>query len=305
MDKELKKEAGKQYLHYFRIWFIVVGVLLIVTVGAGIAHAVTSRAVRTNSTAPTERVYDYADILTDEEEEKLRRYIAKKEAEYKADFVIVTFSQPVEGAEAMKEYGYRSENWEQNMTDLADDFWDENGYGFNKDFEGDGSVLIDNRYMGQRGEWLSTSGRVEQALSYYAVENVLYAVDEYYDTNPYKAYIAYIDAVCGYLEDGVQLDGSYYLGALIFSIIVTAVYASYHLGKNKARDTVAVNAYVAGGKPILRNKGDDFIRKNVVKRHIETHSGGSGGGSHRSSGGGGGHHTSRSGASHGGGGHRH
>lgn len=302
MDKELRKEARKQYLRYFRIWFIVVGLLLAVTAGAGIVHAVTDRAERTNNTAPTERVYDEADILTDEEEEKLRQYIAKKEAEYQVDFVIRTISQPVEGAEAMEEYDYRSENWEQNMRDLADDFWDENGYGFNKAFEGDGSILIDNRYTGQRGEWLSTSGRVEQALGYYAVENVLDAVDKYYDKNPYKAYIAYIDAVCGYLEDGIQLGGTYYLGALILSVIVTAVYASCHLGKNKARDTVAVNAYVAGGKPVLRSQGDDFIRKNVVKRHIETQSSG-GGGSHRS--GGGGHHTSRSGASHGGGGRRH
>lgn len=302
MNKELKKEARKQYFRYFRWWFILVGILLVVTVGAGIAHAMKGGVVRTNNTAPAERVYDYADILTDEEEEKLREYIAKKEAEYGADFVVVTFRQPVEGEEAKEQYGYRSTNWEQNMTDIADDFWDVNGYGFNKDFEGDGSILIDNRYEGQRGEWLSTSGKVEAALGVYDVESVLYAVDDYYDSDPYRAYIRYIDKVCSYLDDGIQLGGAYYLGALIVSVVVTMIYASYHLGKNKAKDTVAVNAYVAGGKPVLRNKGDDFIRKNVVTRRIETSSGG--GGSHRSSGGGG-HHTSRSGASHGGGGHRH
>lgn len=302
MNKELKKEARRQYFRYFRWWFILVGILLVVTVGAGIAHAMKGGVVRTNNTAPAERVYDYADILTDEEEEKLREYIAKKEAKYGADFVVVTFRQPVEGEEAKEQYGYRSTNWEQNMTDIADDFWDVNGYGFNKDFEGDGSILIDNRYEGQRGEWLSTSGKVEAALGVYDVESVLYAVDDYYDSDPYRAYIRYIDKVCSYLDDGIQLGGAYYLGALIVSVVVTMIYASYHLGKNKAKDTVAVNAYVAGGKPVLRNKGDDFIRKNVVTRRIETSSGG--GGSHRSSGGGG-HHTSRSGASHGGGGHRH
>lgn len=302
MNKELKKEARRQYFRYFRWWFILVGILLVVTVGAGIAHAMKGGAVRTNNTAPAERVYDYADILTDEEEEKLREYIAKKEAEYGADFVVVTFCQPVEGEEAKEQYGYRSTNWEQNMTDIADDFWDANGYGFNKDFEGDGSILIDNRYEEQRGEWLSTSGRVEAALGVYDVESVLYAVDDYYDSDPYKAYIRYIDKVCSYLDDGVQFTGAYYLGALIVSVVITTVYASYHSGKNKAKDTVAVNAYVAGGKPALRNKGDDFIRKNVVTRHIETSS--SSGGGHHSSGGGG-HHTSRSGASHGGGGHRH
>lgn len=301
MDKELKREAQKQYLHYFRIWFIVVGVLLVLTLGVGIRHALKKDAVRTNTMAPAERVYDYADILTDAEEEKLREYIAEKEAEFAADFVIMTFSQPVEGEEAKEQYGYRSTNWEQNMMDIADDFWDVNGYGFNKSFEGDGSILIDNRYQGQRGEWLSTSGKVEAALGTYDVENVLYAVDTYYDSDPCRAYMRYIDKVCGYLDGGVQVSAGYYLGAFVLSIIVTIVYATSHLGKNRAKDTVSVNAYVTGGKPMLRNRGDDFIRKNVVSRRIETSSGSSGG---RSSGGGG-HHVSRSGASHGGGGHRH
>ena len=64
-----------------------------------------------------------------------------------------------------------------------------------------------------------------------------------------------------------------------------------------------MNAYVAGGEPVIRDQRDDLIRKNVIKRVIQTDSGSSGGGGH--SGGGGGHHVSRSGASHGGGGHRH
>lgn len=304
MSDNYKKEAIKQYFHYFRIWFIVVGVVAAVTVVIGIIHFIGNSAGRTNTSAPRERVYDNANILTDAEEEKLREYIAKKEAKYKADFVIMTFSQPVEGEEALQ-YGCRSTDWESNMTDIADDFWDENDYGFNKGFNGDGSILIDNRYEGQRGEWLSSSGKVEDALSTRAVENVLYAVDDYYDSDPCRAYMRYIDTVCSYLDgDKFEVNGYYYLGALFISVIVAAVYASSHLGKNKARDTTTANAYVAGGKPVMNNVRDEFIRKNVVKRHIETSSG-SGGGGGRSSGGGGGHHTSHSGASHGGGGHRH
>ena len=86
----------------------------------------------------------------------------------------------------------------------------------------------------------------------------------------------------------------------MLSSVVAAIYAASHLSKNKAKKTVAVNAYVAGGRPSIKNQGDQFIRKNVVKRRIETSSGSSGGSS-----GGGGHHVSHSGASHGGGGHRH
>lgn len=299
MSDNYREEAIKQYLRHFRVWFIIVAIAAVVTLVAGIIYS--GREGRANSSAPKERVYDEADILTDAEEEKLRKYIAEKEARYRADFVILTFSQPVEGQEAL-EYGCRSTDWEENMMDIADDFWDENGYGYNRDFEGDGSILIDNRYPGQRGEWLSTSGKVEDALSVRAVENVLYAVDDYYDSDPCRAYMRYIDKVCSYLDGGVQLGGVYYLGAFVVSLIIAGVYAASHLGKNRAQDTTAVNAYVAGGKPELKDQRDDFIRKNVVKRKIETSSSTRGGG--RSSGGGG-HHTSRSGASHGGGGHRH
>lgn len=303
MSDNFKKEAIRQYLRHFRILFIIVGIVAAVTVGAGVFALFRRDGGRGNTSAPIQRVYDKAGILTDAEEERLRDYIAEREAEYKADFVILTVSQPVEGQEALAQ-GCPSTDWETNMMALADDFWDGMGFGFNKDFEGDGSILIDNRYEGQRGEMLSTSGRVEDALSENAVESVLYAVDDYYDSDPCRAYMRYIDKVCSYLDGGkFQIEGTYYLGALFVSVVIAGVYAASHLGKNKARDTTTANAYVAGGKPVMNNVQDEFIRKDVVRRHIETSSGSGGGGSRSS--GGGGHHVSRSGASHGGGGHRH
>ena len=143
---------------------------------------------------------------------------------------------------------------------------------------------------------------MENALSVDDIDDILYAVDEYYDTDPYSAYMAYIDSLCGYLAGPAEtMTGSfgYWLFAAVVTGIVAAIYAACHLGKNKAKNDVAVNAYVAGGRPVMHNKQDAFIRKNVVQRRIETSS--SSGGSS----GGGGHHVSSSGASHGGGGHRH
>ncbi len=307
MGEDIKKEAIRQYLHYFRFWFLAIGILLVLTVGAYIADKISNNVPRSNTQAPEERVYDYADVLTDRQEEKLRRYIAKKEARYHVDFVIMTISQPVEGEAARTQYGYTSADWETNMRSLADDFWDQNGYGYNKSFEGDGSLLLDNRYEGQRGEWLSTSGSVEQRLSTRNVDNVLYAVDVYYDSNPYKAYKAYIDQVCDYMDGSFRVDvGTNVLQAVLIAFVASLVYAGIHLKRNKAQKTVTPTTYVPGGKPILRQKRDDFLRKRVVSRRIENNSGGgSHGGGGGFSGGGGGHHTSSSGASHGGGGHRH
>lgn len=295
------KEARKQYLHYFLPWFIVIAILAVACSALGISRMIKNSGIsRTNSEAPTERVYDYADVLTDTEEELLRRKIAKTEEKLHIDIVLVTFSQSVEGVEAMEQYGYRSANWETNMQDIADDFWDENKYGYNKGFEGDGVLLLHNWYEGQNGEHLSTSGRVEHAFSVEDIDEVLYAVDRFYDIDPYMAYDAYIDEVSSLLGHG-QGFLPWFL-VLVIPVPVALIYAMVHLTQKKAENTTRVNAYVVGGKPQLHGKTDDFIRKSVVTRHIQTSSG-SGGGSRSS--GGGGHHISSSGASHGGGSHRH
>lgn len=302
MENDFRKEARKQYLHYFRIWFAVIGVLIILCIVMALIKRAGKDTPRTNGDAPTERVYDYADVLTGKEEEDLRAYIAKMEKEYQIDIVLVTINQSVEGAEAMEQYGLRSTSWEQNMQDLADDFWDENRFGYNKGFEGDGVLLLHNWYPGQNGEHLSTSGSVEAEFSMRDIDQVLYAVDAYYDTDPCKAYRAYVKEVCYLMDDSLKLPFSWG-SVIILPIIIVLIYAISGSTQKKAENTVAVNAYVAGGKPVLKDKTDAFLRKSVVSRRIQTSSSGSGS-SGRSSGGGG-HHHSSSGASHGGGSHRH
>ena len=153
--------ARRQYLHFFRFWFIAIGILALACVIMKIAQKDVPRA---NHEAPAERVYDYADVLTDSEEADLREYIARMEKRHHIDIVLVTISQSVEGRAAMEQYGLRSTDWEQNMQDLADDFWDENKYGYNKGFEGDGVLLLHNWYEGQNGEHLSTSGRILRGI---------------------------------------------------------------------------------------------------------------------------------------------
>ena len=293
METDFKKEARKQYLHYFRIWFLIIGLLAIL--------CIVLRFIKSgNHEAPAERVYDYADVLTDEEEEELRLYIAQKEQQAQIHIVLVTIDLSVEGAEAKAQYGYRYTDWERNMQDIADDFWDEKHYGYNKGFEGDGVLLLHNWYPGQNGEHLSTSGKVERAFSTYDIDRVLYAVDAYYETDPYRAYMAYVDKVCELLGNASNAPFPWAI-VLVVPLAAAGIYAASNLKQQKAKNTTAVNAYVVGGKPVLNGKTDEFLRKSVVTRRIETNSSGG----HHSSSGGGGHHHSSSGASHGGGSHRH
>lgn len=293
MDKEIKREARKQFLKYFRVWFIVLGVLAVIFfVKMGI-DAVGNLKPRGNNQAPAERVYDGADVLTDEEEQKLRERIADCERTYHIDLVLVTINEDVESQ------GY----WDTVMMNKADDFYDQNNYGYNK-VHGDGALLLDNWYEdengSQMGSWLSTCGLVMDRMGDYEIDRVLDEVYYRVEDNPYAAYKAYIDEVCEIVDEGsVNLQIPWAL-IIIAPIIIAVVFALINLKQSPAKDTVAANAYVAGGQPVMQARSDDFIRKNVVTRRIESSS--SGGGGSRS--GGGGSHRSSSGVRHGGGGRR-
>lgn len=289
MDKEIKLEARKQYLRYFRIWFIILGVLAVIFVVTAIGGMRKEKG-RGNNAAPVERVYDYADVLTAEEEQKLREHIAKCEERYQIDLVLVTINEDVESQ------GY----WDTVMMNKADDFYDENNYGYNK-IHGDGALLLDNCYEdengSQKGSWLSTCGTVEWSMDNSDINWVLDEVYYEVEDNPYRAYKAYIDTTCSIVNSSLSITIPWIL-ILIAPLVVALIYAFAKLHQSPAMDTTTSRTYVSGGDPVMNTQSDDFIRKNVVTRRIETNSG-SGGRS-----GGGGHHVSRGGVSHGGGGRR-
>ena len=129
MEKDIKREALRRYLKYFKVWFIIAGILAVITIGVAVVHLLTPKTVRGNSQDPTERVFDYADMLTDEEEQSLREYIAECEEKIQADIVIVTISESVEYdlqnpglAEAFHAKEVGSTDWSTAMRDLADNF---------------------------------------------------------------------------------------------------------------------------------------------------------------------------------------
>lgn len=309
LDYDVKTEARKQYLKYFKGWFIVLAILLVIS-GMIFVRNLTNKPVpRTNTKAPQERVYDKADVLSEREEDKLRKLIAKAEAEIQADIVLMTIDQPVEGREAREEYGYRSDNWEQNMQDLADDFYDNELFGYDEEYSG--VLLLDNWYSdgfgSQAGSWLSSSGKVFDELGEREIDRIVnkvyYTIEE--GGSPYKAYKAYVDEVVKIMGGSTPIVsmGVVVLVALIVPLVVAGIFISGNAVSKEGNVTTNANTYVSGK---VRNNiiSDDFIRKSVSSRRIANNSG-SGGGTRSSGGGGrGGAHISSSGRSHGGGGRR-
>lgn len=298
---DYKKEARKQYVKYFLVWFIIIGILAAIAISVIGMHSIVNNRPRGNTSAPKERVYDYADVLTDDEEERLRSQIEQAEKRLRMDIVIVTIAQPMEGEEAMRKNDAISPELEDVMEAYADNFWDDNNYGYNKRFEGDGVILVLNWYDGQRYIQLSSSGRAEDELSAYAIDNLTGVFARYYETDIYRAFSETTNA----LETRLDPRGTApfpWLFVIVVPIVVALIYAVVNSTQKKTKDTTTANTYVPDGMPTMNNQRDEFIRKSVTQRRIQTSSSGGSGGSHHS--GGGGHHYSRSGASHGGGGRR-
>ena len=302
------KVIGKTPVAYPKVFAYTAAVFLgCLAISAGAFFASTRDSVSALSSTrantecdTTERVFDYADVLTDEEEDSLREVIAEKEVETRSDIVIVTLNESLE--EYVKPYEeiigpVSTDKW---VMVYADNFYEEHKFGFNKPI-GDGTLLLDNWYRESDGgvySWMLTSGNVMDTLSSgmidYVLNNSLSVVEE----NPYDAYYRF---VCEYENIYVQDDGEI-LNPLVLifgSFVIAMIFLAINCIGRKGKKTTTSATYVAGGRPVIRLKEDRFIRKSLSKAKIQTSSG-SGGGSR----GGGGSHRSAGGSSFGGGGHR-
>jgi len=302
----------KEWFRYFRIWFLVCGIILALFIFGYFTmyrQEDLAQTERVNKVCTEdERVFDYADVLTVEEENKLREYIAECEQETQCDIILLVMN------ESLEEYakGYFPNAYGSDWAMIkADNFYDEHGFGWNKYVEaddGDGILLLDNWYRESDGKvhtWLSTSGKVYERFSDLRINRVLDAVYAYdIEEEPYKAYRAYVEAFVEQLAiaEGRTTATPVKVPPIVLVVIpriVGIVFILLNLSGKEGKKTTQVNTYVAGaGRPMFKRNENHFIRKQVTRRHIERSSGGSS----RSGGGGGGGHISAGGHSHGGGG---
>jgi len=234
-----------------------------------------------------DRVVDNAGILSAGEKQVLVNKIAELSSKYKFDLVIVTEKSINKGYEA-----------------YADDFFDDNGYGFGQ--ERDGCLIL--QIINDRYVQLSTSGRGIGILNSYAEDKLLTDVTKYLKANSYYgAYYSYLRNWETFLmleEQGGRSYNFFYRWnfllvaiswAVAFLIGLTVI--SVWKGKmNTAIKQTQANAYIIPGSLMFDQKTDRFLYSTVSKTSRETSTSGGG----RS----GGTRTSSSGRSHGGGGRR-
>ncbi len=293
----------KKYFSYFKIHFIIFGLILIMFCFFTYLRNQSKEFIRGNTECKTEqRVFDYADLLTQEEEQELEAMIAIAEKENGLDIVIVNLNRSLE------EFAYSYYSYmpiEKYVMVFADEFYEQMIFGYNKPY-GDGVILVDNQYReadGYKYLWMGTTGKAEYEYSSEEIDDILIEVEDYVDYNSFRAYEEFIEEVAEF-EKKDSIFRRY--PELLFYVFVGSIIVSVIFCKGKTMKgittTVTEHTYVVHTK--VNTREDNFIRNSVTKRRISTSSSGSSGGHHRSSRGGGGHHRSRSGRSHGGGGRR-
>ncbi len=238
-----------------------------------------------------QRVYDEADILSEEEEIRLEQLCISYAEETHMDFVILT----TEDAQS------------KTSEAFADDFYDEGGFGYNKP-QGDGVLfLID---MDNREICISTCGEAIYYMTDQRIDEVLEAVYKSVSVGDYGAGCkTFLQKTAAFLKSDpyarptlkqrmlASLKRSPFYIAI--AAVVAWIYASSLKRSRAYKNTTNYTTYQDRGNFHLVQREDFFLRETTTTRRIVTDTGrGSGGGGHS---GGSSTHVSSGGVTHGGG----
>lgn len=268
----------KKYLTIMGILFFVSIVLWVAVFFKQNKTVETSSSRNNEGLIVTEnRVFDEADLLSEEEESKLQKRIETVREDNSCDIVVLTTAD-AEGKSSMA---------------YADDFYDTHDFGY-EDAHGTGVLFLVD--MDNREIWFSTSG---DCIDAYTTDRIDSAIDVVYDNlkagNYYLVFDGCIDSVGRYMSSGIgsQSFGEAVLFALVLAGVVTLVLMVVLVISRGGKVTVSSSTYLVAASKEVYERSDIHYDTVVTTRVIETDSGSSGGG---------GSHTSSGGFSHGGGG---
>lgn len=272
----------RNYWKHFRIPFIIVIVLALVFGGITIFKG-SNEVERTNDEPGEQRVFDYADVLSDSEEKKLEKLIAKKQKQLGGDIVLMTIEQRLQ--DESDDYEYPEYYYSEVNLDLAEDIYDELSFGYDVP-GGDGFIYLDNYYEQEDGYQYSSifaSGECYHEFTDSEMDDVIADTNDDVEDDPYDAYCDMINqSVREMSKGGIDIP---VLPIIVIVAIITIVFYARHGSKAKAKKTTAANTYIANNAPRMNQVQDIAYDTKVVTRRIESSSGGGRGGGSRSGGG--------------------
>lgn len=257
------------------------------------------------------KIYDYADLFTDNEEQILQESLVSTAKKIKLDLVIVTTDYN-RGKESLL---------------YASDFYDGNGFGYDYDCGSGVIMLID---MDNREVAISTAGVCRVYLDS-ETDNMIDDVTPYLSDGEYMKAAQYFisevkELALEAMDDGdyddafeawyssdhssISAQNEFYdkyvpqenffttfknpIIDIVIALVIAGVAVLIMSSSSKTKTTVNEKTYMQGGHINLRVRHDQFTHTTTKRVKIQTDNGGSGGGGH------GGGHVSSSGHSHGG-----
>lgn len=260
-----------------------------------------SSIMKTKKVDANEKIYDFADILTDEEEQNLKTKIDEFIENNKMDMVIVTDTFA---------YSYDRQNEE-----YADDFYDYNDFGLSFEHYS-GVLLLRNTNPSDPYYHMSTSGDAQLYLNDSRID---YILDNIYDDiksgNYYVGFSKWITYTDNYIKQGYPSTASnYYVDengnmhkikakyyppigiALLAGLAVAGTIIGIMIAKNKmVKKAHKAGEYLDQNSVNITKREDTFLRSHTTSYTVSSSSSGHGGGGHS-------FHSGSSGFSHGGGG---
>lgn len=256
--------------------------------------------LKTKLVDASEHIYDFADVITDEEEQELFNKIEQFVNKANMDMVILTIDEQMSDAQ---------------IETYATDFYDYNDFGINYKLY-DGILIVRNANSYNRFFNIYTFGNAQLYFTYDRCEIILDEI--FYDIkndNYLNGFTNFIDLSTVYYINGIPstmknyyVDDMGYLrekfivpwaAAIIISGLVTTIIIFVMYNKNKmVKKAKRATEYINKESLKFNLKRDDFINTRTTSYTVTSSSGSSGSGSHSS-------HSGSSGGGHGGGGGRH
>ncbi len=276
----------KGFRLFIIISLIVTAILFIIYGGMWMSYRskITTPERKNLSCDTEERVFDYANKLSNAEEESLEKLICKYEEKLGFDIVLVLLNEDI---------GYETADYSYNNYDVienwAKDFYSEHNFGWDNE-DNDGVIFVANYLDGYA--WLQAYGNPYYKCSGSRRDAMVDEITANLRENPYKACKTYVNEVFKNMTGlgivGVTLPGwvKYIVG-----LIAATVFLLCNVKSKAGKVTVNKDTYIEpGNAKVIRNE-NTFLSKHTTSRRIETSSSGSsggGGGSSGSSGGSGG-----------------
>ncbi len=256
-----------------------------------------SNVLNTYKVNASEKIYDYSDILTDEEEKEIYKEIDEFIKKTNIDMVFVSVDLP-----------YQSD---KTNEDFAADFYDYNDFGI--DFKNySGILLLRNTYEEDPYFNIYTFGDAQLYFSFNRLENTLDSIyDDFHSGRYYDGIDIFIKKMTSYYNSGianemkeyeVNEDGYLYkayripyIPVILISGALTFIVMFILVKKNKMVSTATkATEYLDKSSINYTNKQDNFITSHTSSYVMSSSSGGGGGGGsfHSSGGSSGGGHSS-------------